>query len=311
MQDLLIKKLSEIYDEDQIKNIIHGLHEYRYTTFRINTLKSNDKMVLDVLNCSGIPYTKINLFDNSYIISDNNNENIQPMKLKLESLDIYKNGHIYVQSLSSMIPPYIIDPNVNENILDMCAAPGGKTTLIQMISNNKSNLTAVELHKDRFERLKYNVNIQKANAYIININACDLSDELRFDKILLDAPCSGSGIIDLNDEEYKKRFTAQLIDKCVKTQKKLISKASKLVRDGGIIVYSTCSLLKDENEDMVNFALNCGLDIDYDYLKNVIQTFNLSSYDNIVIPKDLSFIKIFPNELFEGFFVTRFIKNKH
>ena len=89
-----------------------------------------------------------------------------------------------------MIPAYIIEPHENENILDMCAAPGGKTTLMQSLANNKLNLTAVELNKKRYERLKFNVRNQSSNVYVININALDLDDNLKFDKILLDAPCS-------------------------------------------------------------------------------------------------------------------------
>ena len=177
-----------------------------------------------------------------------------------------------------MLPVFMLEPNKGENILDMCAAPGGKTTMIQSITGNSVNLTAVELHFDRFKKLEYNVKKQGANVYLINKNAMDLDDFLKFDKILLDAPCSGSGILDLNVENHN--FSDKLIEKCVKTQKNLIKKAHKLLKKSGTLLYSTCSLLKVENEEIVSFAEKLGF-------------------------KKEQTIKVFPSELYEGFYIGR------
>lgn len=276
MHDFLSKKLEKTYDSDTVSKIIASLNCDKKTTFRVNHIKSSIDEITDILKANSITYEISNDYNDTFIIDGK-------LQSILENLPVYKEGKIYIQSISSMIPVYVLDPKANENILDMCSAPGSKTTLIQSIGLNKVNLTAVELHKDRFERLKYNLGLQGANAYLFNMNAMDLDDNLKFDKILLDAPCSGSGILDLSNDKYEKYFTDTLISKCVKTQKNLISKASKLVRKDGIVIYSTCSLLKEENEEVVEFASKCGLEC--------VET-----------------NKIFPDSIYEGFFVAKLIK---
>ena len=297
MNEFLIKKLQEIYENDTIDKILNGLSSIKKTTFRTNTLKCSYEQIDRCLNENNIIYDKYNKFSNIYVV-DNKYES------DIKKLNIYNDGLIYLQSISSILPAYIINPKEKENILDMCAAPGGKTTLIAALTNNKSNITAVELHKDRFERLKFNIEKQNANAYLININATDLNDYLKFDKILLDAPCSGSGIININDEKYQKYFTEDLIKKCVKTQKGLIKKSSKLLKSGGVLVYSTCSLLKEENEEITDYALNYGFEFD-----NICENGDIDMikvYENVII--DDKYIKIIPSDIYEGFFVSRLIK---
>lgn len=276
MHDFLIGKLNVDYDKETVAKIIDGLKYKKKTSFRVNHIKSDISSIEKELQSQDIPYEKSKRYDDSFIIDTE-------YKSKIESLPIYKEGKIYIQSISSMMPVYALEPKEGENILDMCAAPGSKTTLIQSITHNKVNLTAVELHKDRFERLKYNLSLQGAGAFTMNISALDLDDALKFDKILIDAPCSGSGILDLSSEAYEKYFTEVLIAKCVKTQRKLIDKASKILKKGGTMVYSTCSLLKVENEDMLAYAEKRG--------------FKAENHE-----------KILPDEIYEGFFVAKFIR---
>lgn len=301
MHEFLLEKLKTTYDESKINEIIKGLSLTKKTSFRVNTIKSSVEEVERVLNESGIPYEKFKGIDYVFLLVPNSED-------LLSKLDIYKDGKIYIQSISSMLPVYVLDPKENENILDMCAAPGGKTTLISAFSNNKSNVTAVELHKDRFERLKYNVNLQGANAYLLNINAIDLDNNLKFDKILLDAPCSGSGILNINDDRYKTYFTSALIEKCVKAQKKLITKASKILKKAGILVYSTCSLLKEENENIIDFALANGFKVDEEFFEDKAKNIGIDSLEKCILIEK-NYMKIYPSETYEGFFVTRFIKN--
>ena len=301
MHEFLLEKLKATYDESKINEIIKGLNLTKKTSFRVNTIKSSVEEVEKVLNENGITYEKFKGIDYIFLLAPNSED-------LLSKLDIYKDGKIYIQSISSMLPVYVLDPRENENILDMCAAPGGKTTLISAFSNNKSNVTAVELHKDRFERLKYNVNLQGANAYLLNINAIDLDNNLKFDKILLDAPCSGSGILNINDDRYKTYFTSALIEKCVKTQKKLITKASKILKKAGILVYSTCSLLKEENENIIDFALANGFKVDEEFFEDKAKNIGIDNLEKCILIEK-NYMKIYPSETYEGFFVTRFIKN--
>ena len=304
----LIEKLSSSgYSNDDISVIIGGLEKKKLTTFRINNLKCQDKeKLLKDLDNLEIEYSEYKGIKNAYVLNNYYQKDGFDSRtgLKIEKFAIYEDGKIYVQSLSSMLPVLVLNPAENENILDMCAAPGSKTTMIQSLANNKVNLTAVELHKDRYEKLLYNLNKQGANALTFNMNAIDLDNMFKFDKILLDVPCSGSGTLDITSIKYKEYFTNELINKCVKTQKKLIKKAYKLLKNGGSLVYSTCSILKDENEDIIDFALENGFKIEFCNIKNELTDLSVGSSVNEGV-----YIKILPNELWEGFFVAKLIKS--
>lgn len=304
--DFLIDKLKESrYDDNEIKLILDGLTEDKITTLRVNRLKDKVENIKDTLSKLEMTFSTYKTFEDALTLDEYYQKDgyDRSTGLKISSFSMYKDGHIYLQSLSSMLPVLVLDPKEKENILDMCAAPGGKTTMIQSLCKNKANLTAVELHKDRFEKLKSNCKKQDANVLLINKNALDLDDMLKFDKILLDAPCSGSGTLDLTNNRYKKTFTKELINKCVVTQKKLIKKSSHILKSGGILIYSTCSLLKCENEDIVDYALQNGFDIDFCKIKNAYDQFSLGSSVNEKV-----YIKIFPNKIWEGFFIAKLIK---
>ena len=217
-------------------------------------------------------------------------------------MDIYENGEIYFQSLSSMLPPIILNPKEGENILDMAAAPGGKTTQMAAISENKALITACEKNKIRSERLKYNIKKQGANANILVEDARTLNDYFIFDKILLDAPCSGSGTINLDDKNFNKFFTQDLVNRSVKVQQELLKKALKIVRAGSEIVYSTCSILKKENEDNLQKLINDK--------KIEIIPINQDILDNLpLLPVSIKgTMCVCPNELYEGFFVAKIRK---
>lgn len=208
-----------------------------------------------------------------------------------------------MQSLSSMIPPLLVDPKEGESILDMCAAPGGKTTQMSNLSNNMAMITACEKNKIRAEKLKYNLEKQGANRVTLMIeDARRLNDFFSFDKILLDAPCSGSGTINLNDIKLKKYYTNELVERSIKTQKELLKKAAKILKKSGEIIYSTCSILKEENEDIVNEAVEkLGLEV------VPIDIKNFAGID-FLPTKIEGTMCICPNNLYEGFFVAKLIK---
>ncbi len=202
--EFLIQKLKKQYGEEIVKEIIMGYGYKRPVTLRINTLKTNVEHIKKVLTMSQITYKEVN-FSKEALILENIREN------SIQELDIYKNGEIYMQSLSSMLPPIILNPKLKADILDMAAAPGGKTTQIAALSNNLANITACELNKIRIERLKYNIQKQGAtNVYVMEKDARLLDDFFCFDQILLDAPCSGSGTLSIFNSKLKENFTRKI-----------------------------------------------------------------------------------------------------
>ena len=289
----LEEKLEKQYGTKITKEIIEGYQTKRKTTLRINTIKSNIEEIKKELEKEKIEYETIKWSKEALIIKNADEKTIQEM-------EIYKNGKIYLQSLSSMLPPIILEPKEGTDILDMAAAPGGKTTQIAAITNNKAHITACEKNKIRAERLKYNVDKQGATCvFIMPKDSRFIDDFFSFDQILLDAPCSGSGTLDYNDANVEKYFTEQLIERSSKTQKTLLSKAIKLLKPGHEMVYSTCSILDCENEDVVSSVIKNG---------NIeIVPINFEGMEELpILPTKISgTLCVKPTELYEGFFVAK------
>lgn len=289
--EFLIKMLEEQYGKNLAKEIIEGYTTKRKVTFRVNTLKGSNEVVEQELKNAGIEIKKVAWSDNAYI-AENATEK------ELQCLEIYKNGEIYLQSLSSMLPSIILNPQEKTDILDMTAAPGGKTTQIAALTANKAHITACEMNKIRAEKLKYNIQKQGATSvYVIETDSRRISDYFSFDQILLDSPCSGSGTLNIEDN-IEKYFTKKLIEKCTKTQFELLKKAIKVLKPEREMVYSTCSILSCENEEIVNKILNNGCEIvpiEFKGMKEIPQ----------LPTKIKGTICIKPNELYEGFFVAK------
>ena len=285
----LKEKIEKEYGLEILNKIETGLIEEKPVTLRVNTIKSNAEKVKIELEKNNIEYEIVEWNKSAFIIKNVKEEEIR-------KLDIYNNGEIYLQSLSSMIPAIIIDPKERENILDMTAAPGGKTSQMAAIANNKVFLTACEKNKIRLDRLQYNM--QKQGVKNINIMQEDsrkLSNYFSFDKILLDAPCSGSG----TENVFNSNFTEELIKRSCKTQEELLTKALSILKHGGEMVYSTCSILKEENEEILN---------------KVLKKFKAQIVP-IQIPKEIpvlptsidGVVTICPTKLYEGFFVAKIL----
>lgn len=294
----LKEKLKKQFGEELSNKIIDGYSTNRVTSFRVNNLKSNYEKIEEILKENNIDYKKPEWSKDAFIVEND-------MQSIIEELDIYKNGEIYIQSLSSMLPPIILDPKEGEDILDMTAAPGGKTTQMASMTNNKANITACEMNQIRAERLKYNIEKQGASrVFCLVKDSRKLEDFFSFDKILLDAPCSGSGTLNVVDDKIEKYFTEKLIEKSKKSQLSLIEKAIKILKPGKEMVYSTCSILQEENEEIINKELEKGnleiVPIDFDGIESLP-----------LLPTKISgTLCVCPTELYEGFFVAKLRKRK-
>ena len=295
--EFLLELLLKQYGKNTTKSILKGYSNNRPITLRANTLKTSINYIKNTLNTLNISFKNVPWYTDALILENTSEEQIK-------NLDIYKEGFIYLQNLSSMIPPIILNPQENENILDMAAAPGGKTTQMLALSQNKAFITACEKNKIRAERLKYNINKQNANRVnVMTKDSRNLDDFFSFDKILLDAPCSGSGTINLSNNNLEKIFTKDLINRSTKFQHQLLTKAVKLIKPGHDIIYSTCSILSVENENIVQDFIN----------SNKLQIIPI---DKNVFP-DIHFLPtsiagtlcIAPSELYEGFFVAKIKKH--
>ena len=245
---------------------------------------------------------KYSFYNNAFIIKNKNESDLQ-------KLEIYKQGKIYIQSLSSMISPLLLDLKQDENILDMASAPGSKTTEMAAITNNTGKIIANEIDKIRLEKLNYNIKLQGAtNVETINFDGANLYKKFpeKFDKVLLDTPCSGEGRFQIYNQKTYAKWSKSLVNELTKIQKKLIESAIMCCKKGGTIVYSTCTLNKEENEKIIDYALK-NFNVKLDEIK--INVENKVNGNTKGIDKEISkTLKIIPNENFEGFYLAKLIK---
>lgn len=268
----------------------------RKVTIRVNTIKTNCDTIKNELLEKHIEYETVSWSKDALILNNVTEKDIR-------DLEIYQNGEIYLQSLSSMLPPIILNPKQDMDILDMCAAPGGKTTQIAALSENKAHITACEMNYIRMERLKYNIEKQGASCvYVMQKDARTIDDFFSFDSVLLDAPCSGSGTLNVNDPKLEKTFTMNLINKCKNAQLQLLKKAIKVLKPGREMIYSTCSILSCENEEILNSVLKTE--------KIEIVPINFEGIEDLpLLPTEIAgTLCVCPNELYEGFFIAKIRK---
>lgn len=294
---LLLDRLKTQYGSALADEIAAGFVR-RPVTLRVNSLKSTMAEVRGVLAGAGIPCETVPWYEDALILRDVREDAVQ-------ALPAYEAGHMYLQSLSSMMPPLVLNPQKQESILDMAAAPGGKTTQMAALSGNQALITACEKNKIRAERLQFNLDRQGAKR--VNVmcqDARQLDNLFKFDKVLLDAPCTGAGTILIAEGEPERRMTPDWVAKTAATQKAMLKKALTLLSAGHEMVYSTCSILREENEDVLKAVLPAMhaeiVPIDHPFLAHAP-----------LLPVSLpGVVCVKPTELFEGFFVAKIRKKK-
>lgn len=297
-----VDELYEQYTPITVDKILTGMLGERNTTLRVNTIKYNIQELMKYLREKNIKFERVSWYNDALIIKNANEKEIQ-------KLDIYEKGYIYLQSLSSMIPPLVLNPKPGEKVLDLTAAPGSKTTQMAAMMKNDGYILANELDKIRCDRLIYNVEKQGANIVeVINNRGEKVGEEYQeqFDKVLLDAPCSGEGRFLGNNVGTYRNWSKRTVRELAKLQKKLFKSAYTALKPNGMMVYSTCTLNKDENENVLQWAIENFnvklLDINIDF-KEKMQGFN-DGLDGSINKA----IRILPSKNMEGFFVAKLKK---
>ena len=169
----------------------------------------------------------------------------------------YLSGHYMLQSAASMLPVRVLNPQPGEKVLDLAAAPGGKTTHIAQLMRNRGIVVANDLKKERLKALHFNcMRMGVSNVIVTNYDGRKFPTCLKnFDRVLLDAPCSGTGGIS-RDKSIKVKRSVADIKRQAHIQRELLRSAIDLCRVGGFVVYSTCSISIDENEKVIQYALD-------------------------------------------------------
>lgn len=285
-----------------VDKILLGMAVNRNTTLRVNTIKYNIQDLMTQLKINNIKFERVSWYNDGLVLKNRVEKDIQ-------KLDIYNEGNIYIQSLSSMIPPLVLAPKSGDKVLDLTAAPGSKTTQLAALMKNTGEIIANELDTIRFERLKYNIEKQGATIVkSINSRGEKLGEKYPeyFDKVLLDVPCSGEGRFIINEPKTYRDWSMKKVNSLVKLQKKLLTSAYKALKKNGVMVYSTCTINKFENELILDWGIkNLGLKIvDINLaIKDSIHG------DNERLDKSIDkSMKILPSKSMEGFFIAKLKK---
>ena len=293
--------LREQYGPELASLIVEGCRARR-TTLRANALKATPEAVASCLDEAGVAYERVAWYPDAFVLAPG----VRPSDIW--GLPLYEQGGLYLQSLSSMLPALVLDPWPGLDVLDMCAAPGGKTTQMAALTGCRAHITACEMHMPRAERLRFNLERQGATGVnVMQVDARRLDDFFRFDQILLDAPCSGSGTLDEADPKVARRFTPQLVSKSQSSQKALLKKALGLLKPGGVLVYSTCSVLGGENEQVVRQALAAASKQGSYEVRPVCAFEGAPNLPLLPCALDGA-VCLRPTEFFEGFFMAKIVR---
>jgi NOL1/NOP2/sun family putative RNA methylase len=245
----MVERYIQFLGLDQTKQLLNANEKPLTPSIRVNTLKTLALKLKERLEEKGFELEQIEWVPYGFnIIKESHN---------LGSLHEFLQGYYYLQNIASMLSAIILDPKPNEIVIDMCAAPGSKSTHLAQLMENKGTLILIEKNLNRIPALEVNLRrMGIINSIVFNMDAINLSNmNVKGDKILLDAPCTGEGLI-RQDPSRKKSKRMKDIEKMASIQKRLLTTGLKALNSGGKLLYCTCSVAPEENELVVDEVLN-------------------------------------------------------
>ena len=288
----LTEKYLGLFGAEFTESLLDAGNSTPELTVRANTLRLTAADLVVKLEAEGVTSVPGKYVAEAVVIKSS---------VSIAKLNAFKKGLFQVQDESSMLPAKVLAPQPGEWVLDACSAPGGKATHMAQLMQNKGAVIARDIHEHKLKLIddaaaRLGINIIKSELHDAALP--DTKHEQAFDRVLLDAPCTGLGIIKRKPDIKWARETKD-IDSITALQKQLINTVSKSVKPGGVLVYSTCTILPEENEGVVNSFLEQNGDFEADE----ITTF---------LPSDLAvhakgcMLQLYPNrDGIDGFFIAR------
>lgn len=263
-------------------------------SIRINTLKTNKEELKHILENENIKATDGILKD--FLVLD---------KAKnIEKLESFKNGLFTVQDEAAGLTSLILDPKKGESILDACSSPGGKTTYIAQLVENEGQIIAFDIHEHRTRLVEQNAKRLGVNIIETKVQDASKFEEKyvnKFDKILLDVPCLGIGVLKRKpDIKWQKK--KEDVKEISEIQYKILENCTKYLKPKGELVYSTCSILKEENEDLIEKFLQKNKEFKLKKIENIEEEF-FKKY-----LKNEQFLQVYQNKKTDGFFICKLLK---
>ncbi len=291
----MVEKLKEETTSKEVEEICNASNLKPSLYIRRNSLKIKQEELEEELKKEGIRAQEAEVKDFFRLEGAKN----------IEAKKSFQEGKYTIQDEAAGFIPQILNPQAHEKVLDACSSPGGKTTYMAEMMGNQGEIIAWDLHQHRVELVE-----KAAKRLGITILRTEVKDatiyeekyEERFDKILLDVPCLGMGVLKRKPDIKWKRKKEDL-EKIAQEQEKILENCAKYLKKGGELVYSTCSILKDENENQIALFLQKNKNFEIQKIDT-----KKENYFEKFVTKD-GFIKIYQNENTDGFFIAKLKKN--
>ncbi|MFC4161128.1 RsmB/NOP family class I SAM-dependent RNA methyltransferase [Chitinimonas lacunae] len=305
-----LERLPAIVPPERLPVVLASFGIDKPVALRINTLKASADSVCAELAAAGFQLKSLPWSGLAFSVPFE-------QKRALTETAAFYDGRLYLQNLSSQLAPLLLDPQPGETVLDLAAAPGGKTSQIAAMMANQGRLSAVEPVRDRFFRLKANLDQQGATlakCYLMDGRAVGSKCPAMFDRILLDAPCSSEARFDTRDPESMSHWSLKKVGECAHKQKRLLQSAWTALKPGGRLLYSTCSFAPEENEGALATLLkHAGDEVEVLDLPWRLDNFlpGLTAWDGKLFPASLSrAARVLPDESMDGFFLCLLKKKR-
>lgn len=301
-----VRRLKTILPPVDAEAALRAMSSPRRTSFRVNTLLADSEGVVSELASIGLHLERFQWKPDAFHIAPSQRD-------ALLSSDVYTGNSIYVQSASSMIPVEVLAPEPGEAVLDLAAAPGSKTLQIVCHMENRGEVAAVEVVRERFYKMNALLKAQGAEivrTFLKNGMSVWRHRPDHFDRVLLDAPCSSEGRFDTRVPETFAYWSPRKIREMERKQRKLLYSAVRSLRPGGVMVYSTCSFAPEENEGVLTDILDQfsgrlepeSLEIDVPAMRPALREWEGREFDPRLSQHAR---RLIPDGVYEGFFVAK------
>jgi 16S rRNA (cytosine967-C5)-methyltransferase len=289
----LVEKWVRIFGGEFTEKLLAGNNETADFIVRVNTLKISRKKLIEELRIEGIDAVEGKYAEEAVILKNPSS---------ISRLESFRKGYFQVQDESSMLAVKVLAPQPGEFIMDVCSAPGGKASHIAQVMGNRGTVLARDIHEHKIGLVKGTVDRMGLNIVRTEIFDAAVSDSnyiMKADRVLVDAPCTGLGII-RRKPEIKWSRNMENINEIIELQAKILNTSSNYVKPGGVLVYSTCTINPEENEEVVREFIS---------MNTAFKTEDISCMlpENIIKPKASSgYIQMLPNvHGTDGFFIAR------
>ncbi len=244
----LVRRWIKEFGYDEAKELCQFNNRQAPVSIRTNTLKTSPSELLLQLTSLGVEAVRSRYVDEGFVLESHGS---------LDALTPLQEGYCQVQDESSMLVAHVVDPQPGDFVLDVCSAPGGKTTHMAALMEDRGRIVACDIYDHKLQRVMDNAN--RLGIHIIEPklkDAREIHEEFagQADRVLVDAPCSGLGVL-RRKPDSRWRKIPELLKELPKLQLEILESASACVKDGGILVYSTCTIAQEENQDVVKAFL--------------------------------------------------------